>query len=83
MRAVVGLPVPLQGEGPVTVGAAVRLAAVVDLLVDHQTNQSRVGLPAVPALIGLLSLVGVQVSLQVGLLVKAPLTLWAEDHLLA
>lgn len=63
VRAVVGLPVPLQGEGPVTVGAAVRLAALVDLLVDHQTNQGGVGLPAVPTLIGLLSLVDVQMSL--------------------
>lgn len=51
----VGLPVPFQGKGLVTVRALVGLLAVMDLLVDDEAHQSRVGLPALPALVGILS----------------------------
>lgn len=83
MRPVVGLPVPLQGEGLVAVRALVGLLAVVDLLVDDEAHQGRVGLPALPALVGFLSSVGSPVSLQVRLLVETFLTLRAVDHLSA
>lgn len=81
VRPVVGLPVALQGEGLVAVGAAVRLGAVVDLLVDDEAQQGRVRLAAAPALVGLLAPVDPQVGLQVGRLVEALLALGAVRHL--
>lgn len=83
MRPVVGLPVPLQGKGLVTVRALVGLLAVMDLLVDDEAHQSRVGLPTLPALVGFLSSVGSLVSLQVRSLVETFLALRAVDHLSA
>lgn len=77
---VVGLPVSLQGEGLVAVGAAVGLLAVMDLLVDDEAHQGWVGLPALPALVGFQSSVDPQVSLQVRPLIEALLTLRAVDH---
>lgn len=83
MHPVVSLPVPLQGEGLVAVGALVGLLAIVDLLVDDEAHQSRVGLAALPALVGFLPLVGSPVSLQVRLLVETFLTFRAVNHLSA
>ena len=78
---VVGLPVPLQSEGLVTVRALVRFLAIVDVLMDDQAHQGRVGFPTLPALIGFQSSVDPQVGLQVRLLIEAFGTLGAVDHL--
>lgn len=83
MHPVVSLPVPLQGKSLVAVGALVGLFAIVDLLVDDEAHQSRVGLATLPALVGFLPLVGSPVSVQVRLLVETLLTLRAVNHLSA
>lgn len=80
---VVGLPVPFKCKCLVAVVAVVWLTAVVDLLVQHQAHQVRVGLSTAPAFVGFLSLVGSQVGLQMGLLVEPLVTLRTVCHLSA
>lgn len=53
----------------------------MDLLVDDEAHQGWVKLPALPAAVGLLSLVGSPVGLQVGQLVEPSVTVGAVDHL--
>lgn len=81
VRAVVRLPVPLQGKGLVAVGTVVGLPALMDLLMDHQAHEGWVALPAPPALVEFPPPVGPQVSLQVSTLVETPVALWAVNHL--
>lgn len=53
----------------------------MDLLMDDEAHQSWVQLPTFPALVGLLSLVGSLVGLQVRPLVETSVALRAVDHL--